>query len=201
MTSVMQAIRAMERCDVVVVLVDVLEGLADQDLRLVNLADRARPGGGRGAQQGRRRRRRGRAQGRRRGARQAQLRPVDPRGEALGQGGTRHDRAAAMVDRAYEAHGKRVGTGEVNRFFEEVLDRHPPPTHLGKAVRVYYITQVGTHPPRFAAMTNHPEAVATSYQRYVQNQLRERFAFDAVPVRVSWRARRRRGDAPPGEDA
>jgi GTP-binding protein len=73
---------------------------------------------------------------------------------------------------------------------------HPPPTHHGKAVRIYYITQVGTHPPRFAAVTNWPEAVATSYERYVQNQLRERFGFDAVPVRISWRPKRRKGDDP-----
>ena len=49
---------------------------------------------------------------------------------------------------------------------------------------------------RFAAVTNWPDAVATSYERYVQNQLRERFGFDAVPVRISWRPKRRKGDEP-----
>lgn len=201
MTSVMQAIRAMERCDVVVVLIDVLEGLADQDLRLVSLAEER----GRAIVVGLNKVDAVDAAAERKAVANAHDKlsfapwiPVVKLSAKAGRGTTA---LLSMVDRAYEAHGKRVTTGEVNRFFEEVLTRHPPPTHLGKAVRVYYITQVGTHPPRFAAMTNHPEAVATSYQRYVQNQLRERFAFDAVPVRVSWRARRRRGDAPPGEDA
>jgi predicted GTPase len=45
-------------------------------------------------------------------------------------------------------------------------------------------------------VTNWPDAVATSYERYVQNQLRERFGFDAVPVRISWRPKRRKGDEP-----
>jgi GTP-binding protein len=79
MTSVMQAIRAMERCDVVVVLVDVAEGLADQDLRLVNLAEER----GRAVVMGLNKVDKvdaAGAQGHRRGARQAQVRAVDPRG-------------------------------------------------------------------------------------------------------------------------
>ncbi len=55
-------------------------------------------------------------------------------------------------------------------------------------------SQVGTHPPRFAAVTNFPEHVAPSYARYLQNQLRERFNFEAVPVRVSFKPKRRRED-------
>ena len=100
----------------------------------------------------------------------------------------------AMVDRAWESHGKRIGTGEVNRFFEEVIQKHPPPVHSGRSPRIYYISQVGTHPPRFAAVVNYIEAMAESYARYMQNQLREHFGFEAVPVRVSLRAKRKRDD-------
>jgi GTP-binding protein len=123
MTSVMQAIRAMERCDVVVVLVDVTESLADQDLSLINLAEERgravviglnkvdkvdmRPG----------------AQGHRRGARQAHLRAVDPVAKLSAKAGPRHDLAAAWST----ARGRRTASGsapgEVNRFFEEVI-RH-----------------------------------------------------------------------------
>ncbi|MBL8603365.1 MAG: ribosome biogenesis GTPase Der [Myxococcales bacterium] len=197
MTSVMQAIRAMERCDVVVVLVDVTEGLSDQDLRLVSLAEER----GRAIVVGLNKVDKVDANTERKAVAAAHDRltfapwiPVIKLSAKAGRGTTA---LLSMVDRAFDAHGKRVGTGEVNRFFEEVLTRHPPPTNLGRAVRVYYISQVGTHPPRFAAMTNFPEAVAVSYQRYVQNQLRERFGFEAVPVRVSWRARRRRGEPSP----
>lgn len=196
MTSVMHAIRAMERCDVVVVLVDATGELADQDLRLINLAVE-----------------RGRAvligmnkvdllagNDERKAVSTAREKisfaPWIPIARLSAKAGKGTTSLLSLVDRAFEAHGKRVGTGELNRFFEEVMDRHPPPTNQGKAVRVYYISQVGTHPPRFAAVTNYPEAVAVSYERYVQNQLRERFGFDAVPVRISWRPKRRRGDDP-----
>jgi GTP-binding protein len=196
MTSVLQAIRAMERCDVVVVLADIVGGLAEQDLRLVGLAlDR-----GRAVLVGMNKVDAVDAAGERRALASAkeQLRfaawiPVLRLSAKAGRGtGT----LLSMVDRAFEAHGKRVTTGEVNRFFEEIVEKHPPPVHASKAVRIYYITQVGTRPPRFAAITNFPDAVSPAYQRYVQNQLRERFQFEAVPVRVSYRPKRRKGDLP-----
>ncbi|MFO0647477.1 MAG: ribosome biogenesis GTPase Der [Polyangiales bacterium] len=194
MTSVMQAIRAMERCDVVVVLIDVAEGLAEQDLRLVSLAEE-----------------RGRAivvalnkvdkvdSATERKAvtethRKLSFAPWIPVMKLSAKSGRGTTSLLSMIDRAWDSHSKRVGTSEANRFFEEVVDKHPPPTQSGRAVRIYYIAQVGTHPPRFAAVTNHPEYVAESYARYLQNQLRERFGFEAVPVRVSFKAKRQRED-------
>ena len=83
------------------------------------------------------------------------------------------------------------GTGKALSLHADE-DKAPPPTQSGRAVRIYYVTQVGTHPPRFAAITNFPEYVAVSYSRYLQTQLRERFNFEAVPVRVSFKPKRRR---------
>jgi GTP-binding protein len=198
MTSVLQAIRALERCDVVVVLADIVGGLAEQDLRLVGLAlDR-----GRAVLVGMNKVDAVDAAGERRALASAKeqlhFAPWIPVLRLSAKAGRGTGTLLSMVDRAFEAHGKRVTTGEVNRFFEEVVERHPPPVHDGKAVRIYYITQVGTRPPRFAAITNFPDAVSPAYQRYVQNQLRERFQFEAVPVRVSYRPKRRRAE-PPGD--
>lgn len=194
MTSVMQAIRAMERCDVVVVLVDATGELADQDLRLISLAVER----GRAVIVGMNKVDKLNAETERKAVAQAHdamyFAPWIPIAKLSAKVGRGTTSLLGLIDKVYEAHGKRIGTGELNRFFEEVMERHPPPVNDGKAVRVYYISQVGTHPPRFAAVTNFPESVAVSYQRYVQNQLRERFGFDAVPVRVSWRAKRRRDD-------
>lgn len=194
MTSVMQAIRAMERCDVVVVLVDATGELADQDLRLINLAVER----GRAVIVGMNKVDKLSAEDERKAVAQAHdamyFAPWIPIAKLSAKVGRGTTSLLGLIDKVFEAHGKRVGTGELNRFFEEVMERHPPPVNDGRAVRVYYISQVGTHPPRFAAVTNYPESVAVSYQRYVQNQLRERFGFDAVPVRVSWRAKRRRDD-------
>ncbi len=194
MTSVMQAIRAMERCDVVVVLIDVTEGLSEQDLRLVSLADER----GRGIIVGLNKVDQVSTTVEREAVaaahRKLSFAPWIPVMKLSAKAGRGTTSLLAMVDRAWDSHGKRIGTGEVNRFFEEVIDRHPPPVHAGRSPRIYYVSQVSTHPPRFAAVVNYPEAIAESYARYVTNQLRERFGFEAVPVRVSFRPKRKRED-------
>jgi GTP-binding protein len=91
---------------------------------------------------------------------------------------------------------KRVGTGELNRFFEKVLANRTPPTSGGKAPRLYYITQAETAPPLFVVMASDPAAIHFSYRRYVVNQLRKAFGLEGVPVRVKYVERRRRK---PGE--
>jgi GTP-binding protein len=62
----------------------------------------------------------------------------------------------------------------------------------GRAPRLYYVTQAAVAPPTFVAMTNAPDAIHFSYQRFVVNQLRKQFGFAGVPVRVIYKARRRR---------
>ena len=94
-----------------------------------------------------------------------------------------------------EAWAQRVSTGELNRFFAEVLETHPPPTMGGRAVRLYYVTQAESRPPTFVVVTNEPENVHFSYQRYIQNQLRKRFGFEGTPIRIRYRSKRRKTDA------
>ena len=93
----------------------------------------------------------------------------------------------ALVERA-----KRVPTAELNRFFDEVLERHPPPAQKGRSVRVYYVTQAETRPPRFIIVTNEPELVHFSYQRYVLNALRDRFGFRGTPLRANYRRKNKK---------
>ena len=90
------------------------------------------------------------------------------------------------------AHKHRVTTAALNRFFEEVLERHPPPSMNSRPVRIYYATQVSVSPPTFVIASNDPERVHFSYRRYVINQLRERFGFDGSPVRVFYRGKEAR---------
>jgi GTP-binding protein len=79
----------------------------------------------------------------------------------------------------------------LNRFFRDVLERTPPPTHGGRAPRLYYVTQAEVAPPVFVVMCNTPEAVKASYRRFVANQIRKSFDFDHVPVIVHFRGRDR----------
>jgi GTP-binding protein len=96
------------------------------------------------------------------------------------------------VAQAADQFTRRIPTAELNRFFSDVLERNPPPTHLGRAPRLYYITQAEASPPLFVAMCNAPESIKPSYKRFVQNQIHKAFGFGAVPVTVFYKRRPRR---------
>lgn len=88
----------------------------------------------------------------------------------------------------YDKWQKRVATGVLNRWLEEVTDRHPPP--LGKAgrrVRLRYVTQAKARPPTFVFFSNLPDDLPASYTRYLQNSLRDAFDLDGVPLRLQTR--------------
>ena len=89
----------------------------------------------------------------------------------------------------YEAAGRRVTTGALNRFFEGLVERHPPSVFRGHPVKLYYITQASTRPPTFVLSVNYPEGVHFSYRRYLANQLRAEFGFEGTPVRIICRRR------------
>jgi GTP-binding protein len=91
--------------------------------------------------------------------------------------------------RCYRSFSKRVGTGELNRFFEGIVERHPPPLHAGKPIKLYYITQAEASPPTFVVRVNHPDGMHFSYQRYLQNQLRQTFGLVGTPVKLIIRPR------------
>ncbi len=96
----------------------------------------------------------------------------------------------AAAAHAWEEHGKRVPTGELNRFFQEVCETHPPPTFRSKPVRIYYISQPAVHPPTFVLWANRPELVHHAYRRFLANQLRARFGFVGSPLRIVTRRRK-----------
>jgi GTP-binding protein len=93
------------------------------------------------------------------------------------------------VHRAGEQFHRRVTTGELNRFMEQVLATHAPPTQGGRAPRIYYITQAATAPPTFVAMSNAPEHIKPSYARYITNQIRKNFGFEGSPLKLRFRGR------------
>ena len=96
-----------------------------------------------------------------------------------------------VVERCFRSFSQRVSTGALNRFFEGIVERHPPPLHMGRPIRLYYITQAEACPPTFVVSVNHPEGMHYSYRRYLQNQLRETFKLEGTPVRLVARARTR----------
>jgi GTPase len=84
-----------------------------------------------------------------------------------------------------ETWSKRVSTAALNRWFDDALDANPPPAPGGKRIKLRYITQVGTRPPRFVIFGTRLDSLPTSYERYLVNGIRAKLGFDAVPVRVT----------------
>jgi GTP-binding protein len=79
---------------------------------------------------------------------------------------------------------RRVTTSQLNKFFSDVCETHPPPTFRGKPVRVHYMAQPATRPPTFVLWANKPELVHHAYRRFLANQLREHFGFEGTPLRI-----------------
>ncbi|OBX18912.1 ribosome biogenesis GTPase Der [Erythrobacter sp. QSSC1-22B] len=80
---------------------------------------------------------------------------------------------------------KRVPTAALNRWFDDALETNPPPAPKGRRIKLRYITQVGTRPPRFVIFGTRLDALPTSYERYLVNGIRAKLGFDAVPVRLT----------------
>ncbi len=95
--------------------------------------------------------------------------------------------AAAFAQRALWS--RRVGTGELNRWFEGSVEANPPPAPSGQRIKLRYVTQVGTRPPQFAVFGNRLDALPDSYQRYLVNGLRREFGLEGVPIRLNLRSR------------
>ena len=188
--GVFSAIRAIEKAHIVVLLADAKEGVAEQDAKILGLAEE-----------------RGRAlvialnkcdllsqkeqdQAEERARDKLTFAPYAPIVRLSAKTGRGLGTLFKTIDDTYEAFTKRIPTGALNRFFESVLETHPPPTKGGKAPRLYYVTQAETAPPTFVAITNAPDAIHFSYRRFVVNQLRKHFGFEGVPVRVFYKPKR-----------
>jgi GTP-binding protein len=189
--AVIHAIKSMERAHCVVLMIDAADGVAEQDAKIAGLAEE-----------------RGRAlvlvlnksdlmdgEERKKAIERTRdilaFAPWAPIVVASVKEGRGVDKIMKAVDAAIRQHDKRIGTAELNRFFEEVIETHPPPTQGKRIVRLYFITQAEVRPPTFIVVANRPEDVHFSYQRYVANQIRKRFGFQGTSIRVRYRNKRK----------
>ena len=85
---------------------------------------------------------------------------------------------------------KRIGTSELNNFLEKVVKEKHPPAKAGKFIKFFYITQAQVEPPTFVFFSNYPELIDKSYQRYFENKLRQEFGFIGTPVSFVFKPRR-----------
>jgi GTPase len=107
--------------------------------------------------------------------------------------GERANKLYPLIDEVAEARRKHISTPELNRWLKEEVDLQRGTTPKARPVRIYYITQAKTAPPTFLLFTNQKEQMHFSYERFLENQLREKWAFVGAPVRFVQRLRKREG--------
>ena len=93
-----------------------------------------------------------------------------------------------MVEKLWEQCGQRVTTGELNRLVKMVTERHQPPVMGGRRGKIYYMTQADSRPPTFVFFVNDEKLFHGSYVRYLENQLRKVFRMDKTPIRMVFRS-------------
>jgi GTP-binding protein len=92
-----------------------------------------------------------------------------------------------LLDTVVEAAKQRVSTTDLNAFLHTVTQHHPAPMYRGKAVKFTFLVQTGVQPPTFVCFVNRPAGVVRPYQRYLENQLRQQFGFAGTPIRLYFR--------------
>jgi GTP-binding protein len=192
--SVVQARRAVEHADVALVVVDAETGLKDMDATIagraleagvglvlvVNKWDTAKAGGAS---------RRGFEREMRDHFKFLAWAPVVFVSAVTGKGLGQLLRTAGAVQ---DARTSRVTTGEFNRLLARATEAHlPKPARGGGLVKILYGSQIGTAPPTFALSLNRPVDLHFSYQRYLENRIREAFGFQGTPLRLKIRHRKR----------
>lgn len=96
--------------------------------------------------------------------------------------GQRFGKIVETVNTVYQESNKRVATGLLNDVIGEAVIMNQPPSDKGKRLKIYYITQVSVQPPSFSVFINDKELFHFSYQRYLENKIRENFGFEGTPI-------------------
>jgi GTP-binding protein len=181
--SELRALDAAERADVALVLVDTSEGFVEQDLAVADVARRAqnstivvlakwdlttlgiediRP------------------------ELERRLRQRPPHVAVSAKTGRGIERLLDLIERQFDKHIARVPTSELNRFLAELREARQPPSRNGRSLNLLYGAQVATRPPRFRLTVNDRRLVTRDYGYWVENQLRERFELEGVPVTIDF---------------
>jgi len=90
----------------------------------------------------------------------------------------------SLIDEVIAESSRRISTPELNSFLRESLSIQSPPLYKGRQVKLSYITQVGVKPPRFVIFTNKREGIKQEYIKFMERQLRDKFHFKGVPIRI-----------------
>ena len=187
--SVARALRAIGRSDVAVLLLDAEEGVTEQDTKIAGIVIR----------QGRACMllvnkwdlREGDSEARQQVERDLRRRfPFLSWAPVLFAAAVQPDSLDQLfptIDRVFESFSKRIPTGQLNQFLQQILESHPLPVRKGKPTKITksaFMTQVAVQPPAFALFVGHPANITPAYIRFLENQLRETYGFIGTPLRL-----------------
>lgn len=189
--SVIRALAAVDRSDVCIAMVDAAEGFAEQDSKVagyaheqgkgcviaVNKWDLIEKDGKTMEEQ------------RKKYAADFSFMSYAPIVFICAKTGQRVDRLLELVRAANEANSLRISTGQLNELLARATSRVQPPSDKGRRLKIYYMTQVSVKPPTFVIFVNRSDLFHFSYQRYIENRLRETFCFEGTPIRFVIRER------------
>jgi len=192
--SVIKALRSLERCDIALIVLDAADGITDQDVTIAGYAYE-----------------RGRAcifllnkwdlvdkdsetvkkyyEGLKR---EAKFLNFAPALTISAKTGLRVVKIFSLVDELFRQYATRIGTGQLNKIIEQATENNEPPLYRGRRLKFYYTTQIATRPPVFVSFVNYPKAVHFSYRRFLLNRIRSDTGLDKIPIRISFRERKRR---------
>ena len=189
--SVMRSLMAVDRADVCVIMIDAQQGVTEQDTKVAGEAHNAGKAcvivvnkwdliekDGKTMKEHTLRVREGLA-----------YMPYAPVLFISALTGQRTDKLYDLIALAYEQNHKRIPTGQLNSVLSEATARVQPPTDKGRRLKIYYATQASTAPPTFVFFCNDARLFHFSYQRYLENQIREVFGLSGTPVRIVVRQR------------
>ena len=104
--------------------------------------------------------------------------------------GQRTKKIFDLLETVIENHSMRIQTGVLNEILMEAVALQQPPSDKGKRLKLFYMTQVSTKPPTFVLFVNKKELMHFSYQRYIENRIRDTFGFMGTPIRIFIRERK-----------
>jgi GTP-binding protein len=189
---VMKAMKALERCSVALLLLDAIEGVTGQDLRIARLIAEASKGCVVGVNKWDLLGKDDRPAALRKAKEALDFLPYAPLVSLSVLTGHNLARIFSLINEIYQQMGRRVGTGELNQLFTRITQRVRPPLFRYRPIKFYYCTQPETHPPTFIVFVNHPEGVPESYRRYLVKQLREHLGLKYAPLRLFLKKRQGR---------
>lgn len=184
--SVIRALRSIDRCDIAILLIDAVEGITDQDMKIARYIEDTEKGciialnkwdmvekDEKTMDQYRK-----------------GIQSIYPHLAHIplifisALTGTRVTKIYTEIREVMEEYSRHISTGEINRFIRSITESLPSSTYRGRSLKIYYSTQTGIRPPEFIIFVNYPEAITVNTLRFIKNRIRNQWGFKGVPIGI-----------------